>query len=1108
MKGDFSRFTFDPHKHYAGVLHQQGRVWLDSDWNEEVMERLAILQQELCDVVGMSGVPSVPGTAFQISPSSDPQSPGNFRIAGGHCYINGMLCQFEGDTTYFGQPDLWDPLPIPFPGDGSTLTTLIYLEVWQRLITYLEDDSIREIALGGPDTSVRLKTIAQVKFALLPGGNSNIDCTQSKAFLPVRGNGNLTTLQPAAAQQQALCKLPDPANFTGRQNHLYRVQIHDAGDVAGDNSGFVFTIPLSADAGPATLKLSTPLTAFQSDAALRSGSVTISDNTGASERVPISGIPDLSTLNLARPLRGSFTKQNAATVTGGVARFKWSRDNASFAVAVQNVQSDGVTLTLGSLGRDAASSLRQGDLVEITDDASELGSGRGHLTYLASDPDPDQFTVTIADSLPQNFVLDGNTTPPSGKSTRHLVLRRWDGVGDASAVFSDTGATPGMNLGDGVHIQFGGSDLRAGDYWQFATRTADGSVEALTNAPPAGVKRYWAPLAVVSWGPLPKTSPPSSPPPGGVVMTRLLDCRNIFPALINFPQAEKGFHVTAVNMVALSGTNPPLAPPLANVNSPLLNDTSKLAGSGTLLANVNPPLLNDTNVLATVFAGINIVCDAPVDPASIKRPTCLVSVEIPIGPGFLTVTLAGTIGLDNNGTTITWRPSSLQAFQSFLTNALQSLPADAGLLTRLILKSNSIWSQNDPTLFLDGDAFGFRSGNSPAISLSLPSGDKRRGGDFEMWFWLVAAPSFIVDLQASSKTITVGDTATLTAVLSAPAPAGNPGLAVSLDNANLAIVGTTPILANPGVTSVTFTVTAAKQGTTNLTASFGGQSVSLAMNVVPLPDVTGALQINPRSIVRGDSATATVNLTGPAPSKGTVVTLASSDATIAVVPGSVNVPQGIASAQFTIQSASSPGTATITAKVTATVSGSISVAPSQKDTKDAKDIPDNARNKQAKDTKDSKDQKESKESSDKTNQDNKNARDNKLTKDNKDNADTKRTKEVERKALEKATDLVLPIQLANGANGRLGVNAKNGSLIQPTAHTFITPEERPLVGQVALDASARLEQDSGRSSQAVLPVPPPVASAAIPDHAATAADESIKRPAKKAPAKKGRSRKK
>ena len=36
MKGDFSRQTADPKKHYSGVLMQQGRVQLDADWNEQL----------------------------------------------------------------------------------------------------------------------------------------------------------------------------------------------------------------------------------------------------------------------------------------------------------------------------------------------------------------------------------------------------------------------------------------------------------------------------------------------------------------------------------------------------------------------------------------------------------------------------------------------------------------------------------------------------------------------------------------------------------------------------------------------------------------------------------------------------------------------------------------------------------------------------------------------------------------------------------------------------------------------------------------------------------------------------------------------------------------
>src|SRR5438045_2745266 len=35
MKGDFSRSTFNPGKHYTSVRMQQGRVQTDADWNEQ-----------------------------------------------------------------------------------------------------------------------------------------------------------------------------------------------------------------------------------------------------------------------------------------------------------------------------------------------------------------------------------------------------------------------------------------------------------------------------------------------------------------------------------------------------------------------------------------------------------------------------------------------------------------------------------------------------------------------------------------------------------------------------------------------------------------------------------------------------------------------------------------------------------------------------------------------------------------------------------------------------------------------------------------------------------------------------------------------------------------
>ncbi len=70
------------------------------------------------------------------------------------------------------------------------------------------------------------------------------------------------------------------------------------------------------------------------------------------------------------------------------------------------------------------------------------------------------------------------------------------------------------------------------------------------------------------------------------------------------------------------------------------------------------------------------------------------------------------------------------------------------VLAHLTLKGNFIWAANDPDCYLDGNAFDIENPNGePSGSTSssglirtdlrFPSGDGRRGGDFEMWFWLI-----------------------------------------------------------------------------------------------------------------------------------------------------------------------------------------------------------------------------------------------------------------------------------------------------------------------------------------------------------------------------------
>jgi hypothetical protein len=55
------------------------------------------------------------------------------------------------------------------------------------------------------------------------------------------------------------------------------------------------------------------------------------------------------------------------------------------------------------------------------------------------------------------------------------------------------------------------------------------------------------------------------------------------------------------------------------------------------------------------------------------------------------------------------------------------------VLAHLTLKGNFIQATGEPDVYLDGDTFGDQRDE---FGIRRPSGDGRRGGDFEMYVWL------------------------------------------------------------------------------------------------------------------------------------------------------------------------------------------------------------------------------------------------------------------------------------------------------------------------------------------------------------------------------------
>jgi hypothetical protein len=221
MSGDYSRFSFDPRRNYSGVLMQQGRVLLDQDWNERTAIDSRAFRAAVVDILGRVFLPMP--RAFKI----EEDGRGGFTIGRGRVYVDGLVAENHGA----GSP-IWDPAldeqhgaePVsytqqPYLPSAPELPTsggpyLVYLDVWQREVTALEDPDLVDAALEGSDTTTRLQTVWQVKLCEASSVNAKRPLDEDRKFKPA--TSRLSTI---------------PGSYTGVDNQLYRVEVHDPGKI-------------------------------------------------------------------------------------------------------------------------------------------------------------------------------------------------------------------------------------------------------------------------------------------------------------------------------------------------------------------------------------------------------------------------------------------------------------------------------------------------------------------------------------------------------------------------------------------------------------------------------------------------------------------------------------------------------------------------------------------------------------------------------------------------------------------------------------------------------------------------------------------------------------
>jgi hypothetical protein len=283
MHGDFSLNPTYYRDRVSRVLQQMGRVQLDSDWNEQTESVLRFLRGLAADVIGAHGGVE---SGFKITPDSkDAKVP--FRVNWGFYYVDGIRCvnlprnvefwdvvgdpdaqkKFGDGLSILEQEDSFWPAKDDAENDPQNRTgRLLYLAVWERHISSAEDDSIREVALGGPDTASRAVVVWQIRS--MPA--EPVTTLAKKLDLPPYDPNylalNLLLRSSARMKARAIvntdtdpCTISPEARYRGMENRLYRVEVHDsvAGNItfkwSQDNAAIVY--PVRAPIEGTTVKL-------------------------------------------------------------------------------------------------------------------------------------------------------------------------------------------------------------------------------------------------------------------------------------------------------------------------------------------------------------------------------------------------------------------------------------------------------------------------------------------------------------------------------------------------------------------------------------------------------------------------------------------------------------------------------------------------------------------------------------------------------------------------------------------------------------------------------------------------------------------------------------
>ncbi len=522
MSVDISRLLHQPIKHYTSLNLQQGRVLLDSDFNES-----AVLDEEdqrrlWLDVVGPEGSPDLGFTIahgiplsdspLPFSPEDPPPEPGaslrsddpldaqdvlladengvltstpiyNVAIRPGTMFLGGLRHELERLESFVFQRDYLQlrasDLPGVFGGTGEEARYLYFLHAWEQSVSVVEDQELAEAMLRGADTSVRVRRMRRVEVRSTDAENCTDAFEELINELEGVSPGNETsefdreTFELKSRARLQLVFKPgetgDPcgpcapsASFQGSQNATLRIMLAAADRFvwALDNGGPLYRVKVDVQAS--TVELLAP-PASEEQIPLRGRVI---------ELLPFAALLDGGDVP-NQPDDPHFRK--VAAEVGVFGRVEESYDPATRAFSVQ-IDEDAVRALVSKWD-------------ESHPDAARLNAG-------TSDP-----------------------------NVRYFYMRMWhQSSGDVTLPVPRD--ADGDTLGDTGIVPVFTNEGRPGDYWVAALRVADATRVVpfdLLNAggvAPHGPRHFYTPLSLLHLRARTDVSPVS------VVVGENGDCRS------------------------------------------------------------------------------------------------------------------------------------------------------------------------------------------------------------------------------------------------------------------------------------------------------------------------------------------------------------------------------------------------------------------------------------------------------------------------------------------------------------------------------------------------------------------------------------------------------